>query len=252
MKRLAPLLVALAAGASWAQSHPLVMIDPGHGGKYDGALSPSGWREKDLTLELAVRIGAELERTQGAKVVFTRDRDRHTSFADRVALANAQQPDVFISIHANATATAYRRETTKGIATYFSSLSAVGESARATADRENADSEVVEGAPQDSLSAILTDLKVREANTDSSRLAQALQRRLIAATGATDRGVHQAPLAVLSGIQAPSALIEVGYISNASEAKKLATAAYQEKLAAAVALGIGDFLVGIRNRDVRR
>ncbi len=114
------------------------------------------------------------------------------------------------------------RERIEGIETYFLSASASGARASAVAARENAEAPVAQASENDStLNFILKDLVRMEAHAGSSRLAYFIHQQLIGATGATDRGVHQAPFYVLTGVGAPAVLIEVGYISHPEEGKRL-------------------------------
>jgi len=130
------------------------------------------------------------------------------------------------------------------VETFFLSAEASGEEARRTAARENAESSPRGGAPKsaDALSFILADLARAEAHADSSRLAYAVQQKLVTVTCATDRGVHQAPLHVLTGVEAPAILVEVGFISHPLEGKRLQEPEYQKRLAQAIAEGVKSFL----------
>jgi N-acetylmuramoyl-L-alanine amidase len=248
---VAALVGAGAAAATGDGRRLTIVLDPGHGGAQEGAVSAGGAREKDVTLALARRVKARLERDLDADVRLTRDADELVHLADRVARTNAARADLFVSLHANSLPTPARRGATEGIETYFLSAEALGEGANAVAARENAEASSArasEGAA-DGLAAILTDLKVKEAHADSARLAQAVQRGLVAETGARDRGVHQAPLLVLTGLEAPAVLLEVGYLSHPREGVRLQTPAYQEALARGVSRGVADFLRGLARRD---
>jgi N-acetylmuramoyl-L-alanine amidase len=143
-----------------------------------------------------------------------------------------------------------QRASTEGIETYFLSASASGEEARKVAARENGES-VTPGkaAGDDPLAFILADLQRAETHGDSSRLAYALHEALIAGTGASDRGVQQAPFYVLMGLDAPAVLVELGFISNPEEAKRLGDPAYQQRLAASIAGGVKRFLAELEQRD---
>jgi N-acetylmuramoyl-L-alanine amidase len=239
-------LPALAGG-------PVIVVDPGHGGEQGGASSPSGLREKTLALILAKRVKKALEDELGATVVLTRDGDVLVPLAERVNLANGKKPDLFLSIHANSMPTQQQRLVNEGIETYFLSAAASGEQAKKVAARENAEVGAhPKGAAGDTLAFILADLQRSEAHHDSSRLAYAVHEALIAATGAVDRGVQQAPFYVLMGLEAPAVLVEVGFISHPKEGKRLAEEAYQGALALAIARGVGGFLQQVAARDGQR
>lgn len=243
------LALCLVAGVAFAG--PVIVIDAGHGGDQTGAVSPSGALEKHLALALAKRVKAELERELGATVVLTRTRDVAMSLAERVRVANAARPALFISIHANSMPTRRQRMANEGIETYFLSASATGQ-ARSVAARENAEPGVKARAPSgDTLSFILADLEQAEAHHDSSRLAYAIHESLIAATGAADRGVLQAPFTVLMGQDAPAVLVEVGYLSHPREGPQLMEEAHQATLAGAIVDGVARFLGQVARRDGR-
>ena len=243
-----PLLLALVV-SSLAWAGPLIVIDPGHGGTQDGAYSPTGWKEKDLALALSRRLKRALEESLGATVKLTREKDQLIHLEERVKWANEQKPALFISIHANSMPTRWQRLKTDGIETYFLSASASGEDAKKVAARENAESKSARHDTSDTLSYILADLQRSENHSSSSRLAYAIQEKLITASGATDRGVQQAPFYVLMGLDAPAVLVEVGFISHPEEGKKLSQADYQDSLAQAIAEGVRLWLATAGGRD---
>jgi N-acetylmuramoyl-L-alanine amidase len=246
----APLLALVVAFA--AQAGPTIVVDPGHGGTQEGAASPSGAREKNFALELAKRVKAQLEADLKAHVVLTRDKDANVHLEERVALANRQKPDLFVSIHANSMPTKKQQAINEGIETYFLSAAASGEQAKSVAARENAEVGAVKVQTSDTLSFILADLQRSEAHADSSRLAYSIHEKLIATTKAVDRGVQQAPFYVLMGLEAPAVLVEVGFISHPDEARRLADAEYQAKLAHAISDGVKAFLQQIEARDAKK
>lgn len=246
--RFPVLLLALVAAPALAG--PVIVLDPGHGGSQGGATSPSGMQEKNLALTLAKKVKKTLEQELGATVVLTRDRDALVQLSERVTLANGKKPDLFVSIHANSMPTKQQRLVNDGIETYFLSASASGDQAKKVAARENAEAGgQPKGAAGDTLSFILADLQRAETHHDSSRLAYAVHESLIQATGATDRGVQQAPFYVLMGLQAPAVLVEVGFISHPAEGKKLADDEYQATLAQAITRGVAGFLQQVTARD---
>lgn len=248
------LLVLLAgAGSDASGAEPRVVIDPGHGGKRDGAVGPSGYKEKQFSLELSLKLAAALERA-GMKVLLTRDKDVTVEMPDRVAAANQFRPDLLISVHANSMPTRKMRAQNRGIETFFLSLAASGEDARHTANRENSESApaAVTARPSadDPLSFILADLKRADALSGSSRLAYAVHQRLIAETRAEDRGVQQAPLYIL-GVDCPAVLLELGFLSHPEESAKLKDPAYQDRLAAAITAAVKAYLADTKGQDAR-
>jgi N-acetylmuramoyl-L-alanine amidase len=213
-----------------------IVIDPGHGGSDTGAVSKGGFTEKRLTLDIARRLARELA-GRGHAVRLTRSGDEARALTDRTALANRLDATVFVSLHANASTVSYVR----GAETYYMSLDeASDEQAAATAEMENR----ANGGnrPRSALDLILWDLAQAEVLNESADLALAVQGRLNARLGLNDRGVKQAPFVVLTGATMPAILVEVGFLSNSSEARQLATAEHQQRLAEAIALGIDDFV----------
>jgi len=222
---------------------PHVVIDPGHGGFQEGAVGARGVPEKTLSLQIARQLKDVLQKSLSAKVSLTRDHDVLLPLSERVEFANRQKPDLFISIHANSMPNKRQRQRTEGIETFFLSADASDEEARRIAERENSEaSHSPTAKPNDALSFILVDLARSEAHSDSSRLAYAVHQKLIATTGATNRGVQQAPLYVLMGVQAPAILVEVGFISHPDEGKRLEDPQYQLAVAEAIAEGVKAFL----------
>lgn len=237
-------IAALALALTTAARGPafVAVVDPGHGGAQEGAVSPRGEKEKDLALQIARRIAARL-RKQGAKVVLTRTGDITVPLANRAAIATAIRADLFVSVHLNSMPTVEQRRHHAGIETYFLSAGATDASAKAVAARENADRLAGEPEidPRDPVAAILSDLEDQDTLAGSSRLAYAVHDQLVTALGAEDRGVKQAPFYVLAGARMPAVLLEVGFISHQDEVALLRTAAYQERIAAAVAAGVAAF-----------
>ncbi len=212
-----------------ARTQPLVVLDPGHGGEDEGAKGQGGLVEKNLTLTLSRLVAAQLQKA-GVAVRLTREGDEGVALVDRVALANRLQADCFVSIHANASPARAAR----GAETYFMSAEATDAEAAQAAARENAAAGDVQ--------LILWEL-AHVANLEaSSRLALELQTRLNQLSGIRDRGVKQAPFAVLTGTTMPAVLVEVGFLSNPEEEVRLSSPAEQERLAATLAQGILAFL----------
>jgi N-acetylmuramoyl-L-alanine amidase len=213
------------------KSGPLVVLDPGHGGEDLGAKGPAGESEKTVTLAVA-QATAERLQAAGVTVRLTREGDETVSLTDRTALANRLQAAVFLSIHVNASPA----RGAHGAETYYLSVDASDPQAAQAAARENA------SAPPDTVQLILWDL-AHVANLNSSaRLARAVQERLNALQGIRDRGIRQAPFVVLTGATMPSALVEVGFLSNAQEASRLLARDTQEEVAGAMAEAILEFL----------
>jgi N-acetylmuramoyl-L-alanine amidase len=213
-----------------------IVIDPGHGGDDIGAHSGSGLMEKDVTLAVARRLARVLE-ARGYRVRLTRDGDQNRALTDRTSLANRLDAVAFVSLHANA----FTASSVSGAETYYMSIDEASDAdAAAVADLENrAGTSSGERTPLD---LILWDLAQAEVLNESARLALSVQLSLNSQLGARDRGVRQAPFVVLTGATMPAILVEVGFLSNSTEADRLAQPEHQQKLAEAIAAGIEDFV----------
>lgn len=210
---------------------PLVVLDPGHGGEDQGARGPGGESEKEITLAVARATAARLQ-AAGVTARLTREGDEAVSLTERTALANRLQASVFLSIHVNASPA----RGAHGAETYYMSVDASDPQAAQAAARENA------SAPPDTVQLILWDLAHVANLNNSARLARGVQERLNALQGIRDRGIRQAPFVVLTGATMPSALVEVGFLSNAQEAGRLLARDTQEEIATALSEAIGEYL----------
>ncbi len=210
-----------------------VVIDAGHGGEDEGARGVNGLLEKDLVLEVARGLAAQL-RKAGLRVVMTRERDAFVPLEQRTNVANDARADLFVSIHANAAHDGGAR----GTETYFMSLEASDEHARGVALRENESfgaKAPAASAEADPLVAILGDLIANEHLTESSEFARAAQQRLARLDAGPSRGVKQAPFVVLAGVQMPAALIEIGFLTHPAEERELRSSRRRGAIAAGLA-----------------
>lgn len=215
-----------------------IVIDPGHGGKDSGAIGVDGLMEKDLVLDISLMLKEMVERELGISTILTRNDDRYLSLEERTAIANIQKADIFISIHANSSP----RRTTKGVETYFLSLTKDPEAMRVAA-RENA----ISLKKLDDLQLILNDLMFNSKIKESSKLASYIQKSIILNlngrySDVNDLGVKQAPFYVLIGAKMPSVLVEVSFISNPYEGKRLKTREYRRKIAKGILEGIKNYI----------
>jgi len=226
------------ARAASPQRFDTVVVDAGHGGEDHGARGPKGLLEKDLVLDLARRASAKLAE-QGLRVVMTRDADRFVTLEERTRIANAASPDLFISIHANASSL----QKVTGIETFFASPEATDESARALAESENLafGASAASAADGDPLRAILGDLLATEHLADAQEFARLAQRRLATVDASRSRGVKQAPFVVLMGVHSPAVLVEVGFLTNAKEESRLASRRERERLVFGLAEAVAVF-----------
>lgn len=227
-----------------------IVIDPGHGGTETGAIGPSGIHEKELTLILARDLEALLESSLPVRVVLTRNEDANLPHDTRAAIANQNQADLFISIHLNSSLGSGAH----GAETYFLSTEAKNvRETQAAADHEGPgteDAATGDGVASDDLEFILWDLAQTEHLVESQRFANLVQRELNQALQLKDRGVKQAPFRVLKGAAMPAVLVELGFINNPEEEKKLQDSAYRTELIEALARAVTRYKALVEGREV--
>jgi N-acetylmuramoyl-L-alanine amidase len=227
-----------------------IVLDPGHGGTETGAIGPSGIHEKELTLSIARELEARLESQLGVRVILTRNEDANLPHDARTAIANQNRADLFISLHLNSSLGSGAH----GAETYFLSAEASDEAAARMAEKENAgDPALPEGTTgleaQDlDLELILWDLAQTHHLLESQRFAAMIQGELNQTLQLRDRGVKQARFRVLNGAAMPAVLVELGFISNPDEEKKLQDAAYRAELVGSLTRAIGRYKALVENR----
>jgi N-acetylmuramoyl-L-alanine amidase len=215
-----------------------VVLDAGHGGEDYGAVGVHGLIEKELVLDVGRRLAARL-RGRGLRVVMTRDDDRFVALEERFAIANDARGDLFISIHANAT----KDPEVSGVETFFLSADASDDEAHRVALLENQAFAASAAIPEmsDPLNAILGDLIASDYLKESNEFARLVQRHLADDEANHSRGVKQAPFVVLQGVQMPSSLVEIGFITNPSEAKRLRSSRGRDRIAADLVVAVLEF-----------
>ena len=225
-----------------------IAIDAGHGGHDQGTIGPHGTLEKDLALDIALRVGKLVDSQMGAEVVYTRTDDTFVPLEGRTALANDKKADLFISIHANSSSV----PSTAGVETYFLNLTQ-SKDALDVAARENASSQKTIFELRDIIQTITAQDKAEESREFASRVQAALfsfsARSL---PGSKDRGVKKAPFVVLIGANMPSVLAEIGFLSNPREEALLKKADYRQKLAEALFRGISRYADSLSHFQVAR
>ncbi len=216
-----------------------IVIDPGHGGRDTGAIGPNGLREKDVVLDIGLRLRRLIQDRLGIRVVMTRTEDVFVPLEERTAIANRAKADFFISIHVNAAPGSRAR----GFETYFLSREPSDSAARASAIRENLSVNLggLKPGEEDALRAILWDMANTLYLKESSELAQILLQELDKILRVANRGVKSAPFFVLMGAAMPAVLLEVAFISNAREEKKLQEERYKDRVAEALFAGVARF-----------
>ena len=215
-----------------------IVLDPGHGGRDPGALSSNGLREKEITLDIALRLKRLLEKRIGCEVILTRSTDRFLSLEERTAIANSNEADLFLSIHTNAS----NNRKLKGIATYFLNF-AITPDAEATAARENAISSKNIRKLQELIKKITLNTKIDESQEFATYVQQGMSSFLSNHYKSTNNlGVKQAPFYVLIGANMPSIIVEVAFITNREEEKLLSQPLYRQRLSEAIYKGIVDYI----------
>ncbi|NOY79688.1 MAG: N-acetylmuramoyl-L-alanine amidase [Kiritimatiellaeota bacterium] len=190
-----------------------IALDPGHGGKDTGAVGQNGIMEKDLVLQVALRLATRL-RKAGFRVLLTRSSDKTVELGSRPALARTGKADLLVSLHMNSA----KSRSVRGVETFF--LTPAGTSStysRRHSKRKGSGNGF---------------------DRCNTRLAYEIQKNLVRVTGCEDRGIKHARFLVLRNAPCPAVLVEMGFVSNSRELKKLRTATYRERLAAGICYGI--------------
>jgi len=210
-----------------------IVIDPGHGGHDPGAIGRGGLQEKDLVLDVALRLANVLRKKLGAEVILTRSTDVFIPLEERTAIANSRGADLFLSIHANSS----RSRSARGVETYYLNF-ATDPHAEAVAARENAISEATLKDLQSLVKAITLNSKIDESRDFAASVHESLAPR----NSRLDRGVRTAPFYVLIGANMPSVLAEIAFISNPTDEKQLRGKSQRDKVAHSLAVGVQRYL----------
>ncbi len=218
-----------------------IVIDPGHGGKDTGSIGYGGIREKDVTLAIAKKLKAELESRLNIEVLLTRETDVFLPLEQRTAMANVENADLFVSLHANAS----KNAKAAGIETFYLGLTRDSRT-QLLAAVENASAQQNLSQLED----VIKKITMYEKEKESRDFATKVHRKMISAVrklepSVRDRGVKKAPFVVLIGTEIPAILLEIGFISNKREAQIISQAASQSRVAQSISLGIEDYLAGL-------
>ncbi|MGH7357118.1 MAG: N-acetylmuramoyl-L-alanine amidase family protein [Candidatus Rokuibacteriota bacterium] len=222
-----------------------IVLDAGHGGHDPGAVGPGGLMEKDLVLDVTRRVAKLVRDRLDVKVQFSRDGDHFVTLRDRTSFANRERADLFVSIHANA----HREAWSSGVETYFLSSEATDNAARQVAALENAVVQLEKpagagaraGTRMDTVKQILWDLAQSEFQLESSRLAEVVQDSMTQALRMPNRGVKQAGFYVLGGAAMPAILVEIGFVTNPREERRLKDSRYRDEVAQAIYAGLAAY-----------
>jgi N-acetylmuramoyl-L-alanine amidase len=224
-----------------------IVIDAGHGGHDPGTIGRRGLQEKDVVLDVALRLERLVRQELGTEVILTRSSDVFIPLEERTAIANSKGADLFVSIHANAS----RSASARGIETYFLNFAKTPH-AEAVAARENAISTATMKDLQNLVKAITLNSKIDE----SRDLAAEVQESMVSAVRekhpVPDRGVHSAPFYVLIGANMPAILAEIAFVSHPEDEKRLRTPEYREVLARSLAKGLRRYLESLDRTQPRQ
>jgi N-acetylmuramoyl-L-alanine amidase len=218
-----------------------IVIDAGHGGHDSGTVGPGGIEEKQVVLEVALRLGKLLKQRLGADVIFTRDSDTFIPLETRTAIANKAQADLFLSIHANSSPDSSAR----GVETYYLNFT-TSPDALEVAARENA----VSDESIHELSDLVKDITLKDKIDASREFAADVQKSLYGDLedgnpGLRDRGVKKAPFVVLIGANMPSILAEISFLTNSDDARQLQQPAYRQRIAESLYRGVATYISGL-------
>jgi N-acetylmuramoyl-L-alanine amidase len=218
-----------------------IVIDAGHGGHDTGTIGVDGIQEKDVVLDVALRVGQLLHDRLGAEIIYTRSDDTFIPLETRTAIANKAQADLFLSIHANSSPDASAR----GVETYYLNFTSSPD-ALETAARENAVSDQSIHQLSDLVKKIALKDKIDESREFASDVETSLYGGLQKGNaGLKDRGVKKAPFVVLIGANMPSILAEISFVTNEKDAKQLQEPEYRQRVAESLYKGVAKYAGGL-------
>jgi N-acetylmuramoyl-L-alanine amidase len=223
-----------------------IVIDAGHGGHDSGTLGVDGIEEKDVVLDVALRLGKLLHDRLGAEIIYTRSDDTFIPLETRTAIANKAQADLFLSIHANSSPEASAR----GVETYYLNFTS-DPTALDVAARENA----VSDQSIHQLSDLVKKIALKDKIAESREFAGDVEGSLYAGlqknnAGLKDRGVKKAPFVVLIGANMPSILAEISFVTNPKDAEQLRDPEYRERVAESLYKGVARYEGGLSGARV--
>ena len=223
-----------------------IVIDAGHGGHDSGTIGADGIEEKDVVLDVALRLGKLLHDRLGAEIIYTRADDTFVPLETRTAIANKAQADLFLSIHANSSPD----ESARGVETYYLNFTS-DPTALDVAARENA----VSDQSIHQLSDLVKKIALKDKIAESREFAGDVEGSLYAGlqkgnAGLKDRGAKKAPFVVLIGANMPSILAEISFVTNPKDAEQLRDPAYRERVAESLYKGIAHYQGGLSGTHV--
>jgi N-acetylmuramoyl-L-alanine amidase len=218
-----------------------IVIDAGHGGHDSGTIGADGIQEKDVVLDVALRLGKALHERLGAEIIYTRSDDTFIPLETRTAIANKAQADLFLSIHANSSSDSSAR----GVETYYLNFTSSPD-ALETAARENA----VSDQSIHQLSELVKKIALKDKISESREFAGDVEASLYGGlqrgnAGLKDRGVKKAPFVVLIGANMPSILAEISFVTNPKDADQLRQPDYRQRVAESLYKGVAKYAGGL-------
>jgi N-acetylmuramoyl-L-alanine amidase len=225
-----------------------IVIDAGHGGHDTGTIGPTGLMEKDLCLDVALRLGKLIQqRLPDTEIVYTRSDDTFIPLEERTHIANDLKADLFISIHANSSPDHLAR----GVETYYLNLRGSAE-AMEVAARENAVSQGSIHDLEDMVKKIARTEKIDESKELAEDIQDSLSKRIQkTAKPVKNRGVRKAPFVVLIGADMPSILTEISFLSNPSDEQLLKKPEHRQRIAEGVFTGVTSYLESLNSMNVK-
>ncbi|RZU41994.1 N-acetylmuramoyl-L-alanine amidase [Edaphobacter modestus] len=218
-----------------------IVIDAGHGGHDSGTIGVDGLEEKDVVLDVALRLGKLLHERLGSEIIYTRSDDTFIPLETRTAIANKAQADLFLSIHANSSSDSSAR----GVETYYLNFTSQPDALQVAA-RENA----VSDQSIYQLSDLVKKIALKEKIDESREFASDVEANLYAGLqrgneGLKNRGVKKAPFVVLIGANMPSVLAEISFVTNPKDAGQLRQPAYRQRVAESLYKGVAKYEDGL-------
>ena len=223
-----------------------IVIDPGHGGHDVGTIGAGGIYEKDVVLDVGLRLGKLLHEKLGAEIIYTRSDDTFIPLETRTAIANKAQADLFISIHANSSSDTSAR----GVETYYLNFTTATDALEVAA-RENSVSDQSVFQLADLVKKITLKDKIEESREFAADVENSLYTGLQQGNvGLKNRGVKKAPFVVLIGANMPSILTEISFVTNPKDAAQLRQGTYRERIAESIYRGVARYANGLSGMRV--
>jgi N-acetylmuramoyl-L-alanine amidase len=219
-----------------------IVVDPGHGGKDPGAIGHSGTAEKDITLQVGLKLRDLITQRLGKQVLMTRDRDVFIELDDRAKFANSKDADLFLSIHVNS----HPQRSTKGLEVYHFGIASDRRALEVAARENDVPVKDLAAGVQFILADVLTDKKIQDSLELAWSTKQAMVARLDERYDVVDHGVKTAPFYVLRYTAMPSILTEIAFISNQTEERLMQTETFLTRMAEAIFEGVKAYVNPIK------